>query len=118
MMGPMRHADTFRMLDRVSLTPTEPLGPVVTWEPGIEFKCLLTLDTSMKARIAEQANVTALFYGLVEKDVPITFDSVFERISDGAVFRVTSKPEDKGTPAIASFSLKAFTAERYNLPTE
>lgn len=114
-MNPLDHADQFQILDRV--TTSGPFGPQISWHPGLIFDCLLTFNSSMESRIAEQAGVTSLFSGLVEKNIPIEFHTVFKRVSDGATFRVTSEPKDDESPEIASFQVKAFTAEKYELPT-
>lgn len=113
-MNPLQHADSFQILDRV--TTSGPFGPVIEWRPGLTFDCLLTFNSSMESRIAEQAGVTALFSGLVAKDIPLEHHSVFKRVSDGATFRVTSEPKDDESPEIASFQVKAFSAEKYELP--
>lgn len=114
MPSPLDHADDFVFLDKT--TVSGPFGPEVKWTEGAAFRCLLTFNSSMEARIAEQSGVKSLFSGLVEKNIPIEFHSVFKRVSDGATFRVTSEPKDDESPEIASFQVKAFTAEKYDLP--
>ena len=114
-MGPMAHADKFVILDRK--TTNGAWGPIVEWHDGLEFQCLLTLNSSMEARIAEQAGVTSLFTGLIDQDTPLEFHGMFRRVSDNAIFRVTSEPKDDETPSVASFSLKKFSAERSEIPT-
>lgn len=114
MASPLDHSDQFVILDKT--TTSGPFGPQISWQPGLTFNCLLTFNSSMEARVAEQAGVTSLFSGLCEKNIPIEFHTVFKRVSDGATFRVTSEPKDDESPEIASFSVKAFTAEKYELP--
>lgn len=114
MPNPLSHADKFKFLNRV--VTNGPFGPVIDWQEGAEFDCLLTFNSSMEARIAEKQQVTSLFSGIVAKDSPIEYHSVFKRVSDDAVFRVTSEPKDDESPGIATFSVKAFTAEKYTLP--
>ena len=62
------------------------------------------------------------YTGIVRKDVPIEYGSVYKDMTTGAYFRVTSRPEEKQAPASASpmlNGLKSFTAERLRegLPT-
>ena len=74
------------------------------------------------ARQAEAQGVTSVYTGIVRKDVPIEYGSVYKDVTTGAYFRVTSRPEEKQAPASASpmlQNLKSFTAERLRegLPT-
>lgn len=92
-------------------------GYMTTWKEGVEFTNHQALDTSMEARRAEQEGVTSLYSALVRKDLPIDYNDVFKDLSTGRTYRVTSDPEDKVAPRSASFELKYFTAERWNLPT-
>lgn len=114
MPSPLDHADKFIILNKI--VTNGPFGPVVEWQDGAEFDCLLTFNSSMEARIAEKQQVTSLFSGIVSKTTPIEYHSVFKRVSDGSVFRITSEPLDYESPEIATFSVKSFSAEKYTLP--
>lgn len=92
-------------------------GYITTWKEGAEFTNHQALDTSMEARRAEQEGVTSIYSALVRKDLPIEYNDVFKDVETGLTYRVTSNPEEKPAPRSASFSLKYFTAERWNLPT-
>lgn len=115
MPSPLDHADDFVLLNR-SVVSDGMGGTVTRWIDGAPFKCLLTLDSSMEARTAEQAGVTSLFSGLVDKAFPLDFHDAFKRASDGTTFRVTNDPKDDPSPPIASFAVKAFSAEKWVLP--
>lgn len=90
-------------------------GYTVVWAEGAEFSNYQALDTSTEARVAEKLGVAGTYYALVEKSVPIEYNDVFRDTSTGLTYRVTSDPADKEAPASASFSLKYFTAERWEL---
>lgn len=92
-------------------------GYITTWAEGAEFVNHQALDTSMEARIAEKQGVTSVYSALVDRAVPIEYGDYFKDKDLGAVYRVTSRPEEKQAPKSASFSLKYFTAERTELPT-
>jgi hypothetical protein len=97
-------------------------GYTVEWSDGAEFANYVALDSSLEARQAEAQGVTSVYTGIVRKDVPIEYGSVYKDVSTGAYFRVTSRPEEKQAPASASpmlQNLKSFTAERLRegLPT-
>ena len=93
-------------------------GYATEWKEGAEFANFVALDSSLEARQA----VTSVYTGIVRKDVPIEYGSVYKDVTTGAYFRVTSRPEEKQAPASASpmlNGLKSFTAERLRegLPT-
>ena len=93
-------------------------GYATEWREGAEFANYVALDSSLEARQAEAQGVTSVYTGIVRKDVPIEYGSVYKDVT----FRVTSRPEEKQAPASASpmlQNLKSFTAERLRegLPT-
>ncbi len=97
-------------------------GYATEWSEGAEFANYVALDSSLEARQAEAQGVTSVYTGIVRKDVPIEYGSVYKDVMTGTYFRVTSRPEEKQAPASASpmlNSLKSFTAERLwgGLPT-
>ena len=97
-------------------------GYATEWREGAEFANYVALDSSLEARQAEAQGVTSVYAGIVRKDVPIEYGSVYKDVMTGAYFRVTSRPEEKQAPASASpmlQNLKSFTAERLRegLPT-
>lgn len=92
-------------------------GYVTTWSEGAEFINHQALNTSTEAQIAEKQGISSIYEALVERDLPIEYGDYFKDKETGAVYRVTSRPEEKQAPKSASFALKYFTAERTELPT-
>lgn len=92
-------------------------GYITSWTDSVEFTNHQALDSSMEARRAEKEGVTSLYSALVRKDLPIEYNDVFRDTETGQTYRVTSNPEEKQSPKSATFDLKYFTAERWNLPT-
>lgn len=92
-------------------------GYITNWKDGIEFTNHQALDASMEARRAEQEGVTSVYSALVRKDLPIEYNDVFKDKETGFTYRVTSEPKEKEAPKSASFPLKFFTAERWNIPS-
>ena len=89
-------------------------GYATEWSEGAEFANFVALDSSLEARQAEAQGVTSVYTGIVRKDVPIEYGSVYKDVATGAYFRVTSRPEEKQAPASASpmlQNLKSFMAE-------
>lgn len=91
-------------------------GYITQWTEGATFDNYAALNTSTEAVIAERQGVSAIYTGLVKKDVPIAYGDYYRDTTTGQVYRVTSNPADKVAPASASFDLKSFTAERTELP--
>jgi hypothetical protein len=90
-------------------------GYVVEWTEGAEFDNFVSLDSSLEARRAEAEGVTSVYTGVVNRDVPIEYGSIYKDVETGAYYRVTSRPEEKQAPKTASSMLRnlmSFTAER------
>ena len=116
MPSPLDHAEQFVVL--TEHTTNDAFGQTATWTKDEAFPCLLWMDQNAQKLLAEQPSAVSLFRAICEKDAPVAFYTVLQRVRDGAVFRVSSHPEDHEAPEAASFSVKAFTAHRYDLPKE
>lgn len=90
-------------------------GYNIVWTDGAEFDAAITLDTSMEARTAEKAGVTALYTVTTTKALNLQYHDVFRRESDGKIFRVTSDGDDKKTPTGASLNMRQVSAEEWKL---
>lgn len=86
------------------------------WTEGAEFNNYQELDTSMEARVAEKEGVTSVYSALVDKALPIEYGDYFKDLETGKTYRVTSEPDEKQAPKIATMQLKYFTAEKKALP--
>lgn len=85
------------------------------WQEGAVFRAAVVKDSSMEARVAEKAGVTALYTITVDKGIKLQFHDVIKRVSDGQVFRVTSDTLDSETPGVSTFQIGQVTAERWEL---
>ena len=107
--------ETCALLDRS--TSTNEIGDIVyTWVEGARFQAAIVKDNTMQARIAEKQGVTEIYTVTVDKGLKLRYYDVFKRLSDGAVFRVTSNITDSETPRVATFAFGQVTAERWDLP--
>lgn len=104
------------MLDKVSV-PDGLGGFSYSWTEGAEFTAAIVKDTTMQARIAEKQGVSELYTVTVYKGAALQFHDVFRRVSDSAVFRVTSNTTDSETPERASFQIGQVSAERWEIPS-
>ena len=90
-------------------------GYVTTWTDGARFQAAIVLDTSMEARTAEKAGVTALYTVTTEKSMNLQYHDVFRRVSDGKIFRVKSDGDDKKTPNSAGLNMRQVSAEEWQI---
>lgn len=86
-----------------------------TWVDGAEFLAAIVKDSTLAARVAEKQGVTEVYTITVNRGLVLQYHDVFRRVSDGAVFRVTSNIEDSETPDVATFQIGQVTAERWEL---
>lgn len=105
------------MLDKTT-RPDGYGGYISTYVEGAEFDSAITLDTSIEARNAEQAGVTALYTVTTGKAMNLQYHDVFKRSRDGKIFRVKSDGDDKYTPKSATLNMRQVTAEEWELPNE
>lgn len=90
-------------------TPTWTAGPFV-------IKIAIVLDNSTEAKIAMKNGVTSIYKLTFDKSLGIKYNDYIKRISDGQIFRVTSIPEEKQTPARMAVQFMRASAERTVLP--
>ena len=102
------------IMDKASV-PDGQGGFTYTWNNGATFSAAIVKDNSMQARVAEKEGVSELYTITVPKNVQLDFHDVVKRLSDGAIFRVTSNIDDSKTPAVSSFQFGQVTAERWVL---
>ena len=100
------------MLTKTGKRPDGEGGFIYYWESGEEFTAAFDFQSSMQAKVAEKQGVTGLWNILVNRETRLEFHNVFKRLSDGQVFRVTSK-DDKATPKSAGLDLRLISAEEW-----
>lgn len=103
------------LMDRRT-TPDGYGGYIATWVNGAPFKAATVLDSSIEARMAEQAGVTALYTVTTKKNINLQYHDIFKRLRDNKIFRVKSDGDDNKTPASANLDMRQVTAEEYELP--
>lgn len=87
------------------------------WKDGEGFRAAIVHDSTLSARVAEAEGMTSTYTVTTEKGMPLDFQDVFRRESDGQIFRVTSDGTDKLTPDRATFDVSQVTAQRWTLPS-
>ena len=91
-------------------------GYTTEWTEGAEFDAAITLDYSIQAQMAQAQGVTGIYTVTVKKQVRFDYHDVFKRLSDGEVFRITSK-DDTATPDGAGLNARTVRAEEWEIPT-
>lgn len=99
-------------LDKVK-APDGEGGFINEWVEGVRFKCAITFDNSIEARIGQKSGVTSVYTITAPKGVVLDYHDVIKRLSDGKIFRITSDGDDKFTPESASFQVIQVTAEEW-----
>ena len=89
-------------------------GTVTAWEDGASFRAAMVLDTSAGVVVGDAARVHNVYHVYVDPADAPAYHTVFRRVSDGCVFRVTQ--EGKTAPARASFRLSVCMAEEWEVP--
>ena len=92
-------------------------GYITAWKDGIEFTVFKYMDSTTEVRIAEQSGFTSIYRGWVDKDFPLAVKDVFRDKETGLTYRVTSDPNDEKAPEVSTLDYKAFSAERWALPS-
>lgn len=106
--------DECRILNHIR--EDDPYGSEVDrWEPGTRFKATIIKDTTTQAVIAEREGVKEIFTVVVNKGFALNFHDVFERLSDGQIFRVTSNVKDSEAPEASTVKIAKVTAEKWEL---
>lgn len=99
------------MLDKRTV-PDGMGGFVPEWVDGAPFMAAIVKDNTLAARVAEKQGVTELYTITVDKGLELDFHDVIRRLSDDALFRVTSNIADSETPSVATFQIGQVTAEK------
>lgn len=91
-------------------------GTTTNYAEGAEFMAAIKKHDTLEAIIAEKQGVTEVYNVTTAKGVGLDYGETFKRMSDGAMFRVTSNAKDSETPKAASFAFERVRAERWKMP--
>lgn len=93
-------------------------GYIVEYVTGAPFKAAIVFNSSIEARRAEKEGVTALYTVTTSKALNLQYHDVFQRDSDGKIFRVKSDGDDNRTPRLAGLDMRQVTAEEWEIPVD
>lgn len=100
------------LMDRTS-QPDGRGGIDYTWTDGAAFSAAITYDTSIQSIVAQARGAKAVFSVTTSRAVSLDYNDIFRRESNGQTYRVTSKGDDKKTPAAAGLDMRQVSAEEY-----
>ena len=86
------------------------------WTPGATFRAAIGKDGSPEMRVAEKQGLGEGFTVVVEQNFSLDYHDVFKRLSDDAIFRVTSRTKDSTAHPASTVKIAVVTAERWVLP--
>lgn len=87
-----------------------------TWEEGMTFKAAIAKNASPEQQIAEKEGISEAFTVVVYDRITLDYHDVFKRVSDGAIFRTTSRTKDSIAHPASTVRIATVTAERWELP--
>lgn len=88
-------------------------GFTAAYVEGAPFDAAITLDTSTMARIAEKDGVKNLYTVVTSRNVSLEPKTIFKRVRDNKMFKVTSDGDDKATPKSASLDMRIVSAMEF-----
>ena len=101
------------------LVPTETSdgrgSTTTTWSDGDSIMGAIVYDNSSEMKAAQAMGVTSVYTLTVRKNVTLDYHTVLRRKSDGRIFRLTSKLNDKQTPKGAILNMRQYDAEEWSL---
>ena len=91
-------------------------GSATVWSDGEPFEAAIVLDSTSQVRQGDAAEAASLYTVTISRSRNLMFHDVFRRNTDGKIFRVLSKGDDKHTPASAGLDMRQMSAEEWMLP--
>ena len=91
-------------------------GVKTTWTPGAKFSAAMAKNMTTEQQIAEKQGITESFTFVVDESITLDYHTVFQRLRDNAVFRVTSRTTDSTAHPASTVRIAKVTAERWVLP--
>ena len=89
-----------------------------TYTDGAKFMAAIAKSNSVEQMVAEKQGVSESFTVVVNKGFTLDYHDVFKRLSDGAIFRVTSRTVDSTSHHASTIKIAKVTAERWYLTYE
>ena len=92
-------------------------GYTEAWTEGATFNAAISKDSSPEQLVAEKQGLSEAFTVVVNDTFVLDYHDVFKRLSDNAIFRVTSRTTDSTAHPASTVRIAKVTAERWELPS-
>ena len=86
------------------------------WTEGATFQAAIAKNGSPEMIVAEKQGLGETFTVVVDQSFSLDYHDVFKRLSDNAIFRVTSRTTDSTAHPASTVKIAKVTAERWELP--
>lgn len=90
-------------------------GYTTGWTDALSFKGFVRKEQAPEIDAAGKTTVKEMLTVVVPSDVVLSYHDVIRRVSDGAIFRLTSNTADDKALAIASIQIAKANCERWVL---
>lgn len=110
-----RFVKTCELLQPVQ-TPDGQGGSVTRWNAVKQFGAAFVKNQTRQTSAAEKPGSAETYTITVPSRAGLKYGDVLRRVSDKAIFRVTSNSDDSSPPPCASFRFEQVSAERWELP--
>lgn len=106
--------EDFTILEKT--TTGDGLGGVVTsYTEGAKIKAALSFESSPEQKIANALGANSSYTAITSKAVYLRYDDIIRREATGQTYRVTSKGQDRKTPASARLYIRAVQVEEMEI---
>ena len=82
------------------------------WSEGATFKAAIAKSSTAEQMLAEQRNIAESYTVVVGQTMTLDYHDVFKRLSDNAIFRVTSRTVDSTSHPASTVKIAKVSAER------
>lgn len=90
-------------------------GSYGTWSEGATIQAIANAPKSKTAEVADAITGKVSYVITTKRETDLHFYDVIKRVSDGAVFRITSLSHDEKTPPSASLDMRQYAAEKWSI---
>ena len=87
-------------------------GYKYVWSEGATFKAAIAKASTAEQMLAEQRDVDESYTVVVSKGMSLDYHDIFKRLSDEAIFRVTSRTVDSTAHPASTVKIAKVSAER------
>ena len=92
-------------------------GHAGAYTEGRLIQAAIAKNATPEQQIAEKDQIAEVYTVVVDQGVTLEYHDVLKRVSDGAIFRITSRTKDSTAHPASTVKISVVTAERWELPS-